>query len=124
MSCIGHARFDSVRARAPLAPRSATAPPSAIGSAVRPLADGFNVVYRSEKPRDIYCYTPGILTVGDGRLVATFDLGGDGVKDMPGPKGARAAGTRFGTGRICVSDDAGHTWNERSRFPFWHARPF
>jgi len=80
-----------VRARASLARRSATPSPSATGSAVRPLADGFNVVYRSERPRDIYCYTPGILTVSDGRLVATFDLGGEGhARAEGGPSGWNA----------------------------------
>ena len=91
---------------------------------MRALADNLKIVYRSERPHDIHCYTPGILAAPDRRLIATFDLGGDGVKDMPGPKGSRAAGTRFGAGKIFVSDDEGHTWSERHRFPFWHARPF
>lgn len=116
MSRIGPARLDPAFALA------RQAMPGATGS-VRALADDFTVVYRSPRPRDIYCYTPGILA-RDGRLVATFDLGGDGVKDLPGPKGTRAAGTRFGSGRICLSDDAGETWHERYKFPFWHARPF
>jgi hypothetical protein len=91
---------------------------------MRALVENLKIVYRSERPHDIYCYTPGILATPDRRLIATFDLGGDGVKDMPGPKGSRAAGTRFGMGEIFVSDDEGHTWSERHRFPFWHARPF
>jgi hypothetical protein len=91
---------------------------------MRALAENLKIVYRSDRPHDIHCYTPGILATPDRRLIATFDLGGDGVKDMPGPKGSRAAGTRFGVGKIFVSDDEGHTWSERHRFPFWHARPF
>lgn len=88
------------------------------------LAENFAVVYRSQRPSDIYCYTPGIVATAHRRLIATFDLGGDGVKDMPGPKGARASGTRFGMGKIDVSDDNGRSWSERGAFPFWHARPF
>lgn len=89
-----------------------------------PLADDFTVVYESGRPQDIYCYTPGIVRSPTGRLIATFDLGGDGVADLPGAKGSRAAGTRFGMGKLYISDDDGVTWRHRLTFPFWHARPF
>lgn len=89
-----------------------------------PLAQDFTVVYESPSPADIFCYTPGIIRSESGRLIATLDLGGDGVKDLPGPKGSRAGGTRFGMGKIYVSDDGGITWSYRTSFPFWHARPF
>lgn len=89
-----------------------------------PLAPEFTVVYESPSPTDIFCYTPGIARSCSGRLIATLDLGGDGVKDLPGPKGSRAGGFRFGMGKVLVSDDRGSTWYQRKDFPFWHARPF
>ncbi|MER9890360.1 glycoside hydrolase [Mesorhizobium sp. M0114] len=91
---------------------------------MRALADDFETVYRSERPQDVYCYTPGIVMTMNRRMVATFDLGGDGVRHLPGPKGSRADGTRFGMGKVYVSDDGGCSWAERCTFPFWHARPF
>ncbi|MER9001914.1 glycoside hydrolase [Mesorhizobium australicum] len=91
---------------------------------MRALADDFEIVYRSERPRDVYCYTPGIAVTEDRRVIATFDLGGDGIRDLLGPKGSRDRGTRFGMGMVYVSDDRGRSWTERCRFPFWHARPF
>jgi hypothetical protein len=57
-------------------------------------------------------------------LIATFDLGGDGVKRLPGVKASRASGTRLGMGKIYISDDGGASWSSRAIFPFWHARPF
>lgn len=91
---------------------------------MRALADEFEIVYRSERPQDVYCYTPGIAVTVGRRVIATFDLGGDGVRDLLGPKGFRDRGTRFGMGMAYVSDDRGRSWAERCRFPFWHARPF
>ncbi|TIR48700.1 MAG: exo-alpha-sialidase [Mesorhizobium sp.] len=95
-----------------------------MGKRVVPLAQDFSVVYRSPTPSSIYCYTPGIARSDTGRLVATFDLGGDGVANLCGPKGTRAAGKRFGLGKLFISDDRGVTWEPRANFPFWHARPF
>ncbi|ESX84753.1 sialidase family protein [Mesorhizobium sp. LNJC405B00] len=91
---------------------------------MRALADDFEIVYRSERPQDVYCYTPGIVVTVSRRVIATFDLGGDGVRDLLGPKGSRAGGTRFGMGKVYVSGDGGRSWTERCTFPFWHARPF
>ncbi|MER9559173.1 sialidase family protein [Mesorhizobium sp. M0323] len=91
---------------------------------MRALADDFEIVYRSERPQDVYCYTPGIVVTASRRVVATFDLGGAGVRHLLGPKGSRARGTRFGMAKVYVSDDGGCSWAERNTFPFWHARPF
>ena len=51
---------------------------------IKPLADDFVVVCKSPNPQRIYCFTPGICRLPSGRLVATCDLGGPGVK---GPRG-------------------------------------
>ncbi|TIU42766.1 sialidase family protein [Mesorhizobium sp.] len=89
-----------------------------------PLAQDFAVVFRSARPSSIYCYTPGIARSETGRLIATLDVGGHGVADLCGPKASRAAGARFGKGKLFISDDGGVTWSHRVDFPFWHARPF
>ncbi|MBR0504517.1 MAG: exo-alpha-sialidase, partial [Kiritimatiellae bacterium] len=77
---------------------------------IKPLADDFVVVCKSPDPQRVYCFTPGICRLPSGRLVATCDLGGPGVK---GPRG-----------RIFVSDDHGKTWRKTGEFPLAHARPF
>ena len=65
---------------------------------IKPLADDYVTVCRSPDPKKVYCYTPGICRLPSGRLVATCDLGGPGIK---GPRG-----------RIFVSDDHGKTWRK------------
>jgi len=89
---------------------------------VRPLANDFVTVYESPDAETIFCYTPGLERLADGRLVATLDLGGPGVRNLPGPKtpGKGPAAQ----GKIFTSDDHGRTWTHRADFPFMHARPF
>ena len=82
------------------------------GSPVRPLADDFVVIVESPSPKNIYCYTPGIIRLDSGRLVVTMDFGGKGLK-----KGESR-------GRVFTSDDHGMSWKLRSSFSFCHARPF
>ncbi len=89
---------------------------------VEPLAQDFVTVYHSPDPQKIYCYSPGIARCPNGRLVATMDLGGPGVKDLPGVKGW--IGRYCCQGKIFTSDDGGATWVHRADFPFMHARPF
>ena len=79
---------------------------------IRPLADEFTVVCRSPDPKSVYCYTPGICRLPSGRLVATCDLGGPGMKGVEN------------MGRVFVSDDRGATWRKTGEFPLCHARPF
>jgi hypothetical protein len=82
------------------------------GGPVRPLANDYVVVFESPSPTNIFCYTPGLARLDSGRLVATMDLGGAGLK-----KGEPR-------GRSFTSDDRGKTWTPRTAFPFGHARPF
>ncbi|MCG8613965.1 MAG: glycoside hydrolase [Pseudomonadales bacterium] len=82
------------------------------------------VIYRSPDAENVYCYSPGVTVLPSGRLVATMDLGGDGVSEMSGPKNSRAGGQKYGKGKVFVSDDGGSTWRHVIDFPFWHARPF
>jgi hypothetical protein len=78
---------------------------------VRPLANEYVVVCESPSPANIFCYTPGLARLENGRLVATMDFGGPGM-----PKGQPR-------GRCFTSDDRGQTWTARGSFPFYHARP-
>ena len=84
-----------------------------VGGPARPLANDFVTVYESPSPTNIFCYTPGIARLASGRLVATLDLGGPGMKKKNEQRG-----------RIFTSDDHGRTWTPRGTFPFIHARPF
>ena len=85
---------------------------SAPAQAVRPLAQDHVVVCESPDPARVYCYSPGIARLDDGRLVATMNFGGPGqAKDKP-------------QGRVFTSDDGGRTWTLRTRYPFLAARPF
>ena len=79
---------------------------------IQPLAPSYVVVYESPDPAHIYCYTPGIARLKSGRLVATMDCGGSGLKKGDSP------------GKVFTSDDGGRTWTHRADFPFLHARPF
>ena len=56
------------------------------------LANEFRVLYESPDPATVFAYSPGICRLASGRLVATMDQGGPGVKDLSGPKGLRGEG--------------------------------
>jgi hypothetical protein len=88
------------------------------------LANEYVTVYESPDPQRIYAYTPGIVRLESGRLVATMDCGGPGVRDLPGVKGLRGEGSGAWQGLVFTSDDRGQTWTRRGVFPFMHARPF
>ncbi len=90
--------------------------------AIRPLADEFVVVYRSPDPQKIYTCSPGIARLESGRLVATLDLGGPGMKDWPEPKGIRYGNPK--QSKLFTSDDCGKTWQHRVDYPFMMSRPF
>jgi len=91
---------------------------------VRPLADHYVTLYASPDSQRVYAYSPGITRTPSGRLVATMDLGGPGVSDLPGPKGENGSADWAWQGRIFVSDDHGRSWRHRNSHPFYHARPF
>lgn len=90
---------------------------------IRPLANDFVTVFESPDPAKIYCYTPGLARLPEGRLVATMDLGGPGANEKS-PATEVAGKRRFWRGKIFTSDDHGKTWLWRTNFPFVHARPF
>lgn len=88
------------------------------------LANDFLTLYESQDAANIYAYTPGLCRLASGRLVATMDQGGPGVKDLDGLKGYLGEGKNAWQGIVWTSDDHGLTWIERHRYPFMHARPF
>lgn len=81
-------------------------------------------MYQSPDPNSIYAYSPGIICLPSGRLIATMDLSGPGARDLPGDKWLHPEPDWAWQGRIFVSDDGGKTWSLRGFFPFMHARPF
>jgi hypothetical protein len=92
--------------------------------ALLPLADGHVTLYESPDPQRLFAYSPGIIRLADGRLVATIDLGGPGASELPDPKFRRTEPRGVWQGRVLTSDDAGSTWIQRNLYPFMHARPF
>jgi len=89
------------------------------------LANDFIVVYESPDAENIYCYTPGLARLDNGRLVATLDLGGPGVKDLPVTTRWQCGDGGYScVGKVFTSDDGGQTWIHRVDFPFKFARPF
>ena len=69
------------------------------------ISDFERILFRSPNPKNVYCYSPGLAKLGSGRLVATFDLGGPGVKDLPGNKSSRGDFGCCNQGKVYVSDD-------------------
>jgi len=95
---------------------------NAYAQGVRPLANEGVVVFESPEPAHVFTGSPGIVKLNSGRLVATFDLRGPGMKTWPGVKGMRYGEPR--QSKVFTSDDGGRTWTHRTDFPFQHARPF
>jgi hypothetical protein len=97
--------------------------PTAATAQVEPLANDFVTLYESPDPKRVFSYSPGIIRLDGGRLVATIDLGGPGVSELDGVKFERGKANHW-QGRVYTSDDGGKSWTLRTRYPFMHARPF
>lgn len=91
---------------------------------VNPVANDYSTITKSNNPDSVYCYTPGITRLQDGRLVVTMEFGGPGVKSFKGDKLFLTHADAASQGHIFTSDDQGKTWQCRGTFPFGHARPF
>lgn len=87
-----------------------------------PIAASESIVYESPDPMTVYAYSPGLAITPGGRLIATMDQGGRGVKNIPGIK--RGEQGRIWNGKIYTSDNRGQSWEHRSDMPLKHARPF
>ncbi|MAS37410.1 MAG: hypothetical protein CL610_25650 [Anaerolineaceae bacterium] len=89
------------------------------------LANDFVTVYESPNPPGAYCYSPGIIRLDNGRLVATMDLGGPEVDKLnPTQRFEHPRHPYTFVGKVFTSDDGGATWVHRTDFPIMHARPF
>lgn len=78
---------------------------------IRPLANDFVAVGESPDAKNIPLYTPSILALPDGRLVAAYERGGTRPKE---------AAYAF----VLTSDDHGRTWTQRGAHRMTHARLF
>ena len=87
------------------------------------LADEFVAVVKSPDPERIYCYSPGICVLPTGRLVATMDFGGPGVKDMQGHVDYNGNDRPY-IGEVFLSDDGGKTWRHTATRSLFQMRPF
>ena len=97
-----------------------------MNSKVPLLANDYMVVFESPFPDGAFCYTPGLVRLDSGRLVATMDLGGLRVPELNPPVKLENSerGGFTSVGKIFTSDDGGQTWTHRADFPGIHARPF
>lgn len=94
---------------------------------MRELAKEYVKVYESFDPGSLYAYSPAIIKLENGRLLATID-----IRDVDSKR--KNSGDYSGwykenersswLGKIFSSDDKGETWQHRGDFPFLHARPF
>ena len=91
---------------------------------MKPIAIHNSILFESPSPEDVYCYSPGLVRLKSGRLIATFDLGGAGVADLPGEKSTHGDFNLCNQGKVYVSDDSGETWSHKVDLPMLHARPF
>jgi hypothetical protein len=85
---------------------------AAVANPIRPLANDFVAVGASSDPKNIPLYTPSILALPGGRLVAAYERGGT----------ARAKNAAYAF--IQTSDDHGKTWTQRGALRMTHARVF
>lgn len=72
---------------------------------MKPIADSYTIVRRSEDPNRDFLYTPSVLRLANGRLLVSLD-----ISDK--------------TGEVYASDDHGKTWKLKAERAFHHARLF
>lgn len=90
------------------------------------LANDFIEIYRCQKGKKVFVYTPAICVLDSGRYVFSGDLGGDECVDLPDyPLLTPNPATGYSHyGHIFTSDDKGKTWQRKAVRNFDHARPF
>ena len=88
------------------------------------IAEEENILFESLDAQSIYCYSPALAKTGSGRLIASFELGGAGVKNLPGIKSSHGDFGLCNQTKILVSDNRGETWRHTTDLPMHHARPF
>ena len=88
------------------------------------LADDFVPMITSPSPEDVFCYSPGLTRLRNGRFIGTMDFGGPGVCRMAGSVGHAAEGKFQFLGKVFISDGGGAHWSEKATFSMFHMRPF
>ena len=83
-----------------------------VAGPIRPIANDFVALAESPDPQNIPLYTPSVLALPDGRLLAAYERGGT----------ARANNAPYAF--ISTSDDHGKTWTQRGALRMTHARLF
>ncbi len=89
----------------------------------RDLTDDESVVYESENPADLYAFSPAICRTSTGRLIVSYDLGGDGAQSYV-PQGHTSAPGWTNVGVVAYSDDGGKKFTTVLEGNFLFARPF
>lgn len=89
---------------------------------MKPVADECVTVWKSPDPQNVFGYTPGLVRLPTGRLLATCDIAA--ATDLPPPIYRCGWSGRQIQGLVFTSDDGGASWQQRAAFPFMHARPF
>lgn len=85
--------------------------------AIKPLAEDFKVLYKTQDPQSMYIYDPAVAVCPNGRIIGCFSVGGSGGAKLKPEKGQ-------GRGFIYTSDDDGENWTYRTNFSMAHFRPF
>lgn len=89
------------------------------------LAEEYVSVFKSPSSKDVYCYSPAIIRLPSGRLIASCDFGGPGVaRYWDGAFKRRPNREFYSMGVIAASDDDGETWQEKQNIPLMFLRPF
>jgi hypothetical protein len=88
------------------------------------IAQTESIIFESPDAQNVYCYSPGIARTEAGRLIATFDLGGPGVAELPGVKSTHGDFGLCNQCKVFISDDHGNNWRHAADLPMMHARPF
>ena len=91
---------------------------------MKPLAQDHLTLFRSEDPQNLCAYSPGLWRGGDGRIVATMDLGSLRQNEKPSADGTPMPATEGLICRVMTSDDGGDSWKEQADLDLYHARPF
>jgi len=84
------------------------------------------IIYKvPASPENIFVYSPSLIELPNGRLLAGFDLGGSGVSKLPEPQttGWRQWNIQ-NQAKIYCSDDKGKSWKHICDLPMFHARFF
>ena len=72
---------------------------------MKPIAENYTIIKRSNNPQKEHLYTPSVLKLKNGRLLVSLDISGK-------------------SGEIYASDDGGATWQLKGTGRFQHARLF